>query len=296
MTHSDRAPDTPDEAGLVNQKTKRSLLGEHEEKIWRIVKGLRTGGSTINAAVVTSVITTVLSEDAPHLLQSNGGAVNPASRSLRQQFYKRHNLVKRAATSTRKQMSAAEMQEKRDTFIRRVEDRIRRYNIPDCLVINFDETNLPVIPTLNFTMVLRGTRNVSIAGKDHKKGITGVIGCARDGARLDTQVIFGGKTSRCEAPKHLFPSTWDITHTESHWSTNPSKRQYGQVILMRYIRNVRRRLGVSVGRDHALVIYDFHRTNTKNVPFVNLLTRNRVFWELVPPGMTDSCQVTLTLP
>lgn len=49
-------------------------------------------------------------------------------------------------------------------------------------------------------------------------GVTGVTGRARDGAKLPSQVIYGGKTNRCDAPRFYF-STPEIlinTLTDNH--------------------------------------------------------------------------------
>lgn len=254
---------------------------------------MRIGGATVNAAVMTSVITSVLTRDAPQLLACNGGVVDPSSRSLRQQFYKRHDMVKRAAMSTRKQLTAAEMKEKKDTFIKQVDDRVDRHNMPDSLMINHDETALPVIPTTNFTMEVKGKRNVNITGKDYERQVTGVIGMARDGSILPPQIIYCGKTARCHPPKGTFPASWHTTHTNKHWSTIPSNDMYHVMIIMRCITMVRQRLQLQHGQDHALIIFDMHKSNMRNTTMKQRLQRNQVFREVVPARMTDHCQVTL---
>ena len=273
------------------KKKRAPLLGSMDEKVWNLVKGLRIGGSVINASIIESTIRSVVSIEAPHLLSDVGGPIDPSSRSLRQSFYRRHNMVIRRATSTRKQMTAAEVTMKKQRFIREVNERVDAHNIPDALIINWDETSLPVMPTDDFTMEVRGTRTVKISGQDDKRNVTGVVGSARDGAVLPGQVLYAGKTVRCHPPSDSFPDQWDVWHTAKHWSTSSSKARYVLKVILEYVRDVRERLGLVEGSDHALVIFDYHRSNTANPPMYQLFDDNRILWQLVPSSMTDHCQV-----
>ena len=289
-----RDPFNAFEADLVKKPTKKPLLGQWDSKVHDLVKGLRTGGSPINPQVMASAIICVLSTRAPWQLKSNGGPIDPMSRSLRASMYRRYNMRRRAVTSSRKNLTADELLRKRKEFSRGVKRWVREYDIPDALVINWDETSLPVMPTTDFTMAVRGARTVKIAGHDDKRAVTGLVGVARDGTMLPLQIIYTGTTVQCH-PKAssatVFRSSWDIWHTPSHWSNVKTKERYVRLVILPYINAVRARFGLAVGEDYALVTFDHHTSNIHCEEMFKLFGENRILWQLVPASTTDQCQV-----
>ena len=64
-------------------------------------------------------------------------------------------LVQRQATSWRKRITVADRRRRKKEFANRVNEKIIMYDIDECMVINFDETNLPVLPVQLYTMEVR---------------------------------------------------------------------------------------------------------------------------------------------
>ena len=176
------------EAGLNKNKTKKPILGPCDDIVFEQVQALRTAGTSVNATVLAGLICATLTKHAPWQLKSKGGAVDPHSPSLHQSFRMRHNLVMRRRTSTRKQMSERQKAKKIRAFKRKVDKLAKKYNMPDALIINFDETNVPVIPKSGYTLEVRGSRSVRIVGADDKRNITAIPAGARDGTKLPWQV------------------------------------------------------------------------------------------------------------
>ena len=175
-----------------------------------------------------------MEKDAPYLLKENGGPIDPHSRSLRQSWCRRHSFVKRRKTSSRKGLSEQEVEEKKSAFCEDVNQKIRDNDILDGLIINFDETGLPVLPTDSYTLEVRGATTVKIAGVDDKRAVTGVVAGCRDGTKLPWQLIYTGKTDRCHPDRALFPTDWSITHSKSHWSTNETKNKYVAEVIVKW--------------------------------------------------------------
>jgi hypothetical protein len=61
--------------------------------------------------------------------------------------------------------------------------------IPDCLVINWDQTGINYVPVSNWTMEKEGSRRVEVFGADDKWQITGVFACSMEGDLLLPQII-----------------------------------------------------------------------------------------------------------
>lgn len=75
-------------------------------------------------------------------------------------------------------------------------------------------------------------------------------------ACLPPQLIYPRKTERC-LPKVNFPETWDITQTESHWSTT----QCLVDVIIPYVAQTRDILPLSQCLQQAVAIFNVYKTH-----------------------------------
>eukprot|EP01084_Bolivina_argentea_P097606 175457_1 len=280
---------SPAECGFVAKSKHLPLLGRFDSKIKTECDALRNSGGVINRTVLSAIITTKLQRYASYMLLENGGTIDPSSETLHQSCYRRWKYVKRRATSTRKNMSENERKEKLKTWSTKVNKKIVEEKIHHSMVVDFDETSVAAVPSSDYTMNIRGRGTVKIAGRSDKRNVTAINAGALNGNKLPLQVIYGGKTARCEVKAEIFPDDWDITHTLSHWSTNESKLQYLLNIIVVYMDRMRQEHGLPADAK-GLVIFDFHKTNTSNPEFYRVLTDNHIDYIIVDKGMTDDEQ------
>ena len=71
--------------------------------------------------------------------------------------------------------------------------KVERFKIPETPVINLDQTSSPMVPGRKHTMVLKGSKNVTIAGATDKRNITATFGITLSGNFLLMQLIYGGR-------------------------------------------------------------------------------------------------------
>lgn len=74
------------------------------------------------------------------------------------------------------------------------------YDIPDALVVNSDQTGIPLVPSSDYTRAAKGAKDVSTHGHGDKRQITVVPSTAANGESLPMQVIYQGKTSQSLPP------------------------------------------------------------------------------------------------
>ncbi len=55
---------------------------------------------------------------------------------------------------------------------------VKMEEIPDALIINWDQTAMKIVPSSSWTMEKRGTKRVEIVAIDDKRQITAVFGCS----------------------------------------------------------------------------------------------------------------------
>ena len=63
-------------------------------------------------------------------------------------------------------------------------------NIPEELIINWDQTSLKYVPMSNWTFADKGSKWVEIAGLDDKHQMTVLLSCTMKGKLLPIQVIY----------------------------------------------------------------------------------------------------------
>jgi hypothetical protein len=80
---------------------------------------------------------------------------------------------------------------------------------------------------------------VSIIGKEDKREITLLLTVTASGKLLPPQVIYQGKNTRVPC---TFLESWDITHSDSHWSTKATMLQFIDDVLVPYVAKTRHEL------------------------------------------------------
>ncbi|XP_067682563.1 uncharacterized protein [Haliotis asinina] len=95
---------------------------------------------------------------------------------------------------------------------------------------------------------------------------------------LPPQLIYPGKSDRCH-PSINFPADWDITHTESYWSTEEA--------MLRFVDKIQQ-LGLGPHQE-ALYIFDVYRAHRRD-SLHELLQERNICFLYVPATCTDKLQ------
>ena len=152
----------------------------------------------------------------------------------------RTNFTKRKGTNGVKHLPS-DFSEIKDEFVNRVESVVKKNAIPDELILNWDQTGVHMVPIGQWTMSEKGEKQVKIIGSDDKRQITVLLCCSKSGTLLAPQVIYQGKSERCH-PNIKFPESWNITHSESHWSNEDTMLEFVDKIIIPYVESVRENL------------------------------------------------------
>lgn len=121
---------------------------------------------------------------------------------------------------------------------------------------------------------------------EDKREVTLLLTINMAGKILPPQLIYSGKTTRC-LPAYSFPSDWNVTFSESHWSTVDTMLEYCDKILRPYLASVRSSLGRP--NQKALLILDVfavHRCDVVKEMFASM-NCELVY---VPAGCTGDLQ------
>ena len=82
----------------------------------------------------------------------------------------------------------------KEEFLLEVKTIVAMDEIPQDLIINFNQTALNYVPATPWTMEQQGTKRIEVIGKGDKWQITAVFGGIMTGDFLPLQLIYEGKT------------------------------------------------------------------------------------------------------
>ncbi len=285
-TEKDISTVTP--ADLANKpKGKPLLIGsENDQKVQELVKSIRQAGGVINRSIVLSLGHGVISARDRSILKKYGGPVD-LTRTWAESIMERMGFVRRKGTKAARKLPDNFEEQKAD-FLKCIAEKVKKYKIPDELIINFDQTGMKIVPVSNWTLDLKGGKQVAITGKDDKREVTALLAVNLRGDVLPPQIIYQGKTDGCHPKNFDFPSDWDITHTENHWSKTESMCRYIDTVIKPYIEKVKEELDLPL-KQRALIICDVFKAH-QTTEFKKKLKAAGCEKTNVPGGCTGELQ------
>ena len=262
------------------------LIGEElEDKVKWFLTEVRKSGGVVNSQIAVGAAKGVIKARDANLLAENGGSID-IGKDWAHRLLGRMGLVKRQAT-TKAKVSPSNFAILKHQFLDDIRSVAMIDEIPQDLIINWDQTGVKYVPVSNWTMEVKGSKRVEVAGVDDKRQITALLSITMSGKLLPVQVVYKGKTPAC-LPKVPFPDDWHVTFTTNHWSNEETMMGYLHCILLPYIEKVRKELKLSATQ-RAFVIFDqFKAQNTEG--FLQALEKNNISVVGVPPNCTDRLQ------
>ncbi len=262
------------------------LLGEElDRQVQAYITALRSNGAVVNTAIVKACAEGIVRSKDSNLLFSKGGHI-ALTKDWAKSILHRMGLVKRRA-SMKSKVSVENFEELKEQYLIDIKANVVMDEIPDELVINWDQTGIHYVPVSSWTVEKEGSKRVEIAGIDDERQITAVFACSITGDFLPIQLIYKGKTKKC-LPTYSFPSDWHITFSHNHWSNENTMEDYIKGILIPYVQKKRAELKLSSDQK-ALVLFDkFKGQCTSSI--LQLLEDNDISVVMVPANCTDRLQ------
>ena len=262
------------------------LLGKKlDEAVQQYIIKLREHGCPINTVIVLAIARGIVKSMERTRLAEYGGPTTlttPWAKSL----LKRMNFTKRRV-STKSTHPTDDLEEVKKTFLTEILETVEFNDIPPELIFNWDQTGINLVPTALWTMDKKGKKRIEIAGYQDKRQITAVMCGSLVGELLPFQLVYAGKTDRCH-PAYKFPSDWQITHTENHWSNERTMLQYIREVIVPFVD--RKREDLSLGDDYpALAVFD-HFKGQLTDSITQELEANNIHSVLIPAAHTGQLQ------
>lgn len=122
-------------------------------------------------------------------------------------------------------------------FVHRIAALAKQYKVSAHLIMNFDQTGLHLVPNSKRTYEKNGSEDVKILGDGDKRQITVVVGSCLDGSLIPLQLIYEGKTEKCEVSASAESILYGflISHSENHWSNQETMQEYFERVIQPFI-------------------------------------------------------------
>ena len=197
-------------------------------------------------------------------------------------------MTRRCATTSKLPVAPGIISEVKLDFQRKIKAAQSKHDIPDDLIINFDQTPLSYICSPNHTLHQRGAKSVPLISKGKKKQITGTFTVTKSGIFLPMQLIYQGKTARCLPREIEFPDGFNVCYTENHWSNEEKVSELLQEVIFPFIASKKVEHGLAADQK-ALLIFDVFRAHKTEI-VLHLMEQNSCEVVFVPANMKHHFQ------
>jgi len=192
--------------------------------IMKYINAIREAGGIINTAIVIAAGLGIVKRMDPQLLEYNGGHV-VLQKSWAKYLLAKMKFVKRKATTKKPKFTVGNFEELKVQFLIDIKAVVTMEDIPEDMIVNWDQTAIKYIPLSNWTMAQEGSKQVEVIGIDNKHQITATFAASLFSNFLPVQMVYQRKTTKCH-PAMKFPEGWHITHTPSHWCNEDTMVDY----------------------------------------------------------------------
>ena len=156
------------------------LLGQELDKaVQDYIEALRVAGGVVNSTIIVAAANGIVSAKDPSLLVSRGGSIS-INKNWAKSLLSRMKYVKRKCSNAGK-VSLPNFKTIQAVFLADLKAEVLMNDVPDELILNWDQTGLPIIPTGQWTMHHAGDKVIPIAHADDKQQITAVLAASLTG-------------------------------------------------------------------------------------------------------------------
>ena len=140
------------------------LLGDLDQIVIDHIKGIRLAGGIVNHRIVISAALGIVKHNDKSLLAEHGGPVS-LTRTWAESLLSRMGYIRRKETKAARKLPESFPEVKAD-FLQRIKSVVSQHNIPDDMIINFDQTGVPIVPVSNWTMDACGSKQVKLQNEN----------------------------------------------------------------------------------------------------------------------------------
>ncbi len=216
-------------------------LGEElDNQVQEHIKGIRAAGGVINQTIVIATGYGIAMNHNRTMLKEYGGSLE-LDRARAASIMRRMGYMRRKGTKAAHSLPDNFQQEK-EKFLATITNIVKKHDIPEQLIVNFDQTQVKIVPASDWTLNEAGAKQINMTALDDKRAITALLGVNAEAELIPPQLIYEGTSDGCHPKGVNFPKDWNITHSKSHWSVEETMDEYVDKVLVPYFDKVKEEL------------------------------------------------------
>ena len=150
----------------------------------------------------------------------------------------RMGYVRRAKTTSTVQIPEAVQKEAELIFQHKIAKIVEAHQIPNCMILNLDQTPSKFVPSSNTTLVPFGTKSIPVTGLSDKRAITATFTISHDGDFLPMQLIYQGTTVK-RLPRFDLPNSVSLSMNPKHFNNTAEAFKIMNEIIVPYLKKKR---------------------------------------------------------
>ena len=147
--------------------------------------------NVISRSIATSRAKALISRNPGYV-----GQTDLKSSSWVQSLFRRMGFVPRRGTKAKLEIPDGAFKEAQLLFTHDIVSKVDKYNIPDSLIINIDQTPTKYVAVSRSTLAKKNSKAVAIKGSSDKSSITATFSITFSGKCIVMQLIYGRKTTK----------------------------------------------------------------------------------------------------
>ena len=235
---------------LSTEKQGRPLLlgTKIDSLVQRYNRAASNRGAVVTRSIVESTAKALMISYPKEI-----GKINLNNSEYGKSVLQRMNYTRRKGTTSKVALPDGIRKENELLFYHQIVEKVEHYDLPDSLILNFDQTPSKYVPVASTTLAKRNSKQVCIKESDDKRLIIATFTITMDGKFLGLQLIYGGETNQ-SLPRYQFPKDFSLSVNPKHYSNEKKSLKLINEIVLPYVTEERQRLFQP--NQKALVIYD----------------------------------------
>ena len=266
----------------IQKRGRPLLLGRVDEMVRGYISATRNRGGLVSRAIAIATAKALIKRN-PQFNLDHVVFGNSWAKSL---FF-RMGYIRRAKTTSKVEIPEAVQKEAELIFQHKIAKIVETHQIPDCMILNLDQTPSKFVSSSNTTLAPRGAKSVSVAGSADKRAITATFTISHDGNFLPMQLIYQGTTVQC-LPRYDFPDSFSLSMNPKHFSNTTESLKIIDEVIVPYLTEKKNALHLSQDHPSLLIMDVFRGQMTEEV--LEKLKINKIFLVRVPANMTHIFQ------
>ena len=266
----------------IQKRGRPLLLGKVDEMVRSYLSATRHRGGLVSRSIAIATAKALIKRN-PQFNLDHAVFGNSWAKSL---FF-RMGYVRRAKTTSKVQIPEAVQKEAELIFQHKIAKLFEAHQIPNCMILNLDQTPSKFVPSSNTTLAPRGTKSIPVTGSSDKRAITATFTISHDGDFLPMQLIYQGTTVQ-SLSRFDIPNSFSLSMNPKHFSNTAEALKIIEEIIVPYLTKKKNELHLPQDHPSLLIMDIFRGQMTEEV--LEKLKCNNIFLVRVPANMTHIFQ------